>query len=68
MKKTKKSKKKDDEGYYGVSFFIAIILTLLIHWLFLSRFNFHSTIHVAIGIGIFATIITILSSILKRFW
>ncbi len=64
----KKTKKKDDEGYYSISFFIAIALSLLIHWLLLSGFNFHPTLHVALGLGIFTTMVALLSPILKKFW
>jgi len=63
-----KKSHKDPEGYYAVSAVVAVILTITIHYFFLSNFNIHSTLHVSIGIGIFFLLSAMLSSILSRFW
>ena len=63
-----KKSKKDDEGYYALSAFISVILAILIHWLILSNIDIHTTLHAAIGIGIFFILSAALSSILSRFW
>ena len=63
-----KKAKKDDEGYYCVSGFIAVALTIGIHYLFLSNMNFHTTIHVTISLLIFLLISGISSSLLAKVW
>ncbi|MCF7910725.1 hypothetical protein K9L16_03570 [Candidatus Pacearchaeota archaeon] len=63
-----KKQNVDDEGYYSVSAFIAVALSILIHWLLLSKINVHPTLHAGIGIGIFFMILAAISSILRKFW
>ncbi|MEK6906733.1 MAG: hypothetical protein AABW81_03860 [Nanoarchaeota archaeon] len=63
-----KKSKKDDEGYYALSAFIAVVLAILIHWLLLSNINLHPTLHATLGIGMFFILSAALSSILSKFW
>jgi len=60
--------KKDNEGYYAVSGFVAIVLAIVLHYYFISNMNLHPTLHVSIGLGMFFIISAPLSSILSRFW
>ena len=59
---------KDNEGYYAVSAFLAVIITLIIHYFFIAPFELHTTIHVAIGIFIFFILSALFSAILGRLW
>jgi len=42
-----------NEGYYAVATFLSIIITLVIHYFFISVFMMHSTLHLGIGLFIF---------------
>ncbi len=66
MKKSKN--KKDDEGYYGVGGFIAVTLTIAIHYLFISNINLHPTIHATISLFIFFLLCAITSPFLEKIW
>ena len=66
MKKSKP--KKDDEGYYAVSAFIAVALTIAIHYFFISSINLHPTIHAIISILIFFLLSATISSFLAKVW
>ena len=57
-----------NEGYYAVAAFLSIIITLIIHYFFISTYELHSTIHVAIGIFIFFILSALFSAILERLW
>ena len=66
MKKTKNN--NDDEGYYAISVFIAVVLTVLIHYFLLADINIHPTIHVVIGIFIFCLFTSLISPLLAKYW
>ena len=68
MKKQNKVNNKDEEGYYSMSAFTAVILSILFYYFFLSGMNIHPTLHASIGIGIFFILCALLGSILSRFW
>ncbi|MBU0760860.1 MAG: hypothetical protein KJ600_04100 [Nanoarchaeota archaeon] len=62
------AKKKDPEGYYSIAALIGIIVTLVLHYFFLSQLNLHSTLHVTLGVFIFCIVVGALSSLLERVW
>ena len=61
-------REKDDEGYYSISAFVGVALTIAIHYLFISTITLHPTIHVAISILFFFLISGALSALLVKFW
>ncbi len=61
-------KKRDPEGYYVISAFISILLTLIIHYFLLSSLNIHTTIHAALAIFIFFIMSALFSALLQRIW
>ncbi|MDO8459893.1 MAG: hypothetical protein Q7S74_02185 [Nanoarchaeota archaeon] len=59
---------KDNDGYYAIAAFLSIIITMIIHYFFLSRFEWHSSLHVGIGLAIFFVLSAIFSAIFERLW
>ncbi|PIN93235.1 hypothetical protein COU54_03865 [Candidatus Pacearchaeota archaeon CG10_big_fil_rev_8_21_14_0_10_31_24] len=57
-----------NEGYYAVASFLAIIITLVVHYFFLSGYEMHSSIHVSIGLVIFLVLSGFFSFILSKLW
>ena len=51
---------------YLLSFGLAVILTLLMHYLFISKINLHSTMHVGISLIILWIFLSIIASITKK--
>jgi len=63
-----KKSKKDDEGSYGLTVFIAVVLTIAIHYFFISDINIHPTIHLIIGMFILYLLIAALYSLVAKIW
>lgn len=59
---------KQEDDYYLLAAFLSVSLTILIHYLFLSKLNIHSTIHVTISIFVFFILAALSTSFLKRFY
>jgi hypothetical protein len=55
-----------EEKSYGISALIAIIGSIIIHYLFISKIDLHPTLHVTIGILMFFVIMGALSLILSN--
>ena len=58
----------DNEGYYAVSAFLSVIITLIVHYFFIAQYELHSTLHVTIGIFLFFILSALFSAILGRIW
>ena len=56
---------KEDKSY-GISTLIAITVSILIHYLFISKIDLHPTLHVTIGILMFFVIMGALGLILSN--
>jgi len=59
---------KNDDGYYAVSAFIAIVLTIVIHYYFISNILLHPTIHATVSILIFFLLSAAISPLLEKVW
>lgn len=60
-------KKSKSEIHWGLSVLLALVLTVIIHYLFLSNINFHSTIQVIFGILIYMIVLTCIVELFERF-
>jgi len=65
VKKITKKKKQRNKSKIGISFYGAIILTLIIHYLLIGGINVNSTIQMAISFLIFNIIFGIINIFLK---
>lgn len=60
--------RKDNEGYYALSFGVSIVLALLVHYLFISGIKINSTLHAAIGIVLWFIFNAVLSPVFEKLW
>ena len=63
-----KKSKKNDAGHYPVTAVISVILTIGIHYFFISNLNLNSTIYVTISLFIFFLLTSTISSLLAKVW
>ena len=63
-----KKSKKNIESFYGLTAFIAVVFTLVIHYFFISDINIHPTIHLIIGLFILYLLIAAILFLLIKVW
>ena len=63
-----KKSKKNDDGYYALAGVISVLLTIGIHYFFISNINLNSTIYVIISLSIFFLLASTISPLLAKFW
>jgi len=54
------------EPNYIIIFIISILITLLVHYLFISKFNLPSTLHVFIGLMILWIALAVTSALIPK--